>query len=97
MPVIDRVSNDYADEITFLAVAWNSSFAKTESRAKELLTSGNVLWGLDEKAEIFNLYGVRYQPVSVLIANGKIIQVWRGSAGEGALRSALDNLALYND
>jgi thioredoxin-like negative regulator of GroEL len=95
LPVIDTVSGDYADEITFVAIAWNESFAKTEARAKELLTSGNVIWGLDEEAEVFNLYGVSYQPVSVLVANGKVIQSWRGAAGEEALRVALDNLALF--
>jgi len=54
-----------------------------------------VIWGLDEEAEVFNLYGVSYQPVSVLVANGKVIQSWRGAAGEEALRVALDNLALF--
>jgi hypothetical protein len=96
LPVIDSVSSDYADVITFVAIGWNASFAKTEARAKELLTSGNVMWGLDEEAEIFKLYGVPYQPVSVLVANGKIIQAWRGAVGEEALRAALDNLALFS-
>lgn len=96
MPVIDAVSGEFADDITFLAIGWNASFKKTESRANELLASGNILWGLDEEAEIFGLYGVGSQPVSVLVADGKIIQRWRGAAGEDALRERLTNLALFN-
>lgn len=96
MPVIDAISNEFADDITFLAIGWNSTFEKTESRANDLLTSGNILWGLDEEAEIFGLYGVGSQPVSILVANGKIIQTWQGAAGEDALRERLSNLALFN-
>ena len=96
MPVINAVSGDFADDVTFLAIGWNSTFEKTEARANDLFTSGNLLWGLDENAEIFGLYGVRGQPVSILIADGKIVDSWSGAAGEEALRESLAYLALFN-
>lgn len=54
-----------------MAPAWKSSFELTAERAAELLPSGRIMWGLDGDQEIFTLYGVPYQPVTVLIAQDK--------------------------
>lgn len=93
MPVIDEVSADYADQVTFLAVAWKGSLEDTTARAEQLLTSGNVLWGLDVEEEVFSAYGVPYQPVSVLVTHDGIVKTsWAGAVGEVELRAELDAL-----
>ncbi len=93
MPVIDRIAADYADRIDFVAPAWKSSFAATEERANELLQSGVIMWGLDEDEEIFSLYGVPYQPVTVLIAgDDTVVEAWPGLRDEAEIRAALDAL-----
>jgi hypothetical protein len=52
-----------------------------------------VKWGLDEGEEIFALYEVPYQPVTVLIAaDGTIVERWSGLRDEAELRAALENL-----
>ena len=89
MPVIDAVAPDYADTVRIIAVAGQSDLDSTRAKAEELLS--NVEWGLDDS--VWDLYGVRGQPVSYLIT-GNDIQVanWFGAAGEDALRAALDEL-----
>ena len=89
MPVIDAVAPDYADTVRFIAVAGQSDLEATRAEAEKLLS--NVEWGLDDS--VWDLYGVRGQPVSYLIT-GNDIQVanWCGAAGEDALRAALDEL-----
>ncbi|MDH5420778.1 MAG: hypothetical protein OEY55_03140 [Acidimicrobiia bacterium] len=79
--------------MTFLAVAWKGSMEDTASRAAQLLTSGNVLWGLDAEEAVFSAYGVPYQPVSVLITHDGIVKTsWAGAVGEAELRAELDAL-----
>lgn len=76
-----------------MAVAWKADFASTEQTANDLLPSGNVMWGLDEEQEVFGLYGIPYQPVSVLVTHDKIIKTtWNGALGEAELRAELDAL-----
>lgn len=76
-----------------MAPAWKSTFELTEQRADELLQSGQIMWGLDEEEEIFQLYGVPYQPVTVLIAGDKtVVEAWDGLRAEEEIRVALDNL-----
>lgn len=51
------------------------------------------MWGLDEDEEIFQLYGVPYQPVTVLIAaDGTVVEAWDGLRAEQEIRAALDGL-----
>jgi hypothetical protein len=89
LPVIDAVAPDYADSVRFIAVAGQSDLASTKARADQLLS--NVNWGLDES--VWNLYGVRGQPVSFLITGNDIeVGNWFGAAGEETLRAALDEL-----
>jgi hypothetical protein len=89
LPVIDAVAPDYEDSVRFIAVAGQSDLASTKAQADQLLS--NVKWGLDET--VWNLYGVRGQPVSFLITGNDIeVGNWFGAAGEETLRAALDEL-----
>ena len=93
MPVVDSLAAEYADEVDFVAPAWRSSFEATQARANQLFQSGLVMWGLDEDEEIFQLYGVPYQPVTVLIAgDGTVVEAWDGLRAESEIRTALDAL-----
>lgn len=89
MPVIDKVANDYIDDITFLAVAGRGDLGTTRDRASELF-SDNLLWGLDDS--IWGLYGIRGQPASVLITNGVVVDMWFGALAETEMRKRLDSL-----
>jgi hypothetical protein len=89
LPVIDAVAPDYEDSVRFIAVAGQSDLASTKAQADQLLS--NVKWGFDES--VWNLYGVRGQPVSFLITGNDIeVGNWFGAAGEETLRAALDEL-----
>lgn len=93
MPVVDNLATEYADQVDFVAPAWKSSFEATRVRAEELFGSGEVMWGLDEDEEIFGLYGVPYQPVTVLIAaDGTVVEAWDGLRAEDEIRAALGEL-----
>lgn len=93
MPVVDQLASEYSDRVDFVAPAWRSSFDQTRARAEELFLSGQIKWGLDENEDIFNLYGVPYQPVTVLIAaDDTVVQAWPGLRDEAEIRAALDEL-----
>ena len=65
----------------------------TKARAEQLFLSGQIIWGLDEEEEIFGLYGVPYQPVTVLIAaDGTVVEAWDGLRAEEEIRASLDEL-----
>lgn len=77
----------------FIAPAWKGSFEATAEQAGELMPSGNIDWALDESEEIFSLYGVPYQPASVLIgADGTVVDSWLGARGEDEMRRAIEDL-----
>lgn len=98
MPVIDGLAAEYAAQVDFVAPAWKSSFELTERRATELFSSGEILWGLDEAEEIFALYGVPYQPVTVLIAADQtVVESWAGLRAESEIRAALDALIALSE
>lgn len=93
LPVVDGLAAEYADRVDFVAPAWKSSFELTQQRAGELFQSGQVMWGLDAEEEIFGLYGVPYQPVTVLIATDRtVVEAWDGLRAEDEIRNALDDL-----
>jgi hypothetical protein len=93
LPVVDNLAAEYSEQVDFVAPAWKSSFELTQERANGLFDSGQVMWGLDEGEEIFSLYGVPYQPVTVLIAGDQtVVEAWDGLRPEEEIRSALDNL-----
>ena len=51
------------------------------------------MWGLDERQDIFALYRVPSQPVTVLIAHDRtVVETWRGVRGADAIRAAVENL-----
>jgi hypothetical protein len=89
LPVVDQVANDYLDDVSFLAVAGRSDFARSAAAAPELF-SRNLAWGYDDS--IWDLYGVPGQPTSVLIKEGVVVDVWFGAIGESALRKKLDSV-----
>ena len=89
--MIDAVASDYEDTIEFLTVAGRSDLEPTTQRADELLPSGIVAWGLDES--VWDLYGIRGQPASVIISQGVIVDSWFGALGEDELRARLDAVA----
>ncbi len=93
MPVVDGLAAEYGDRVDFVAPAWKSSFEATEARANELFHSGEILWGLDEEEEIFSLYDIPYQPVTVLIAADQtVVDAWAGVRPEDETRVALEDL-----
>ncbi len=93
MPVVDGLAAEYGDRVDFVAPAWKSSFAATEARANELFQSGEIMWGLDEDEEIFGLYDIPYQPVTVLIAADQtVVDSWAGLRPEDEIRGAMDRL-----
>jgi len=89
LPVVDTVSNDYLDDVSFLAIAGRGDLGKTTEVASGLF-SDNLSWGLDDG--IWDLYGVRGQPTSVLISQGVVVDFWFGAIGEVGLRERLDAL-----
>ena len=89
--MIDAVASDYLDEVTFLAVAGNSSESASRQRVGVWFDPSRLLWGYDDS--LFALYGVRGQPVSLLITGDDIVvDSWFGGIGEAELRSRLDAL-----
>ena len=91
MPLIDAVASDYVEDIIFLAVAGKSSAEKSAQRVGDWFDPDRILWGYDD--EIWELYRVGYQPVSVLISSDDVIvDGWFGPADEKTLRRALDRL-----
>jgi hypothetical protein len=93
LPVVDSLAAEYSDRVDFVAPAWKSTFDLTQARAMEIFQSRQIKWGLDAEEEIFSLYGVPYQPVTVLIAADQtVVEAWDGLRSADEIRSALDNL-----
>ena len=93
LPIVDSLATEYSGEVDFVAPAWKSTLEATRRRAEELFESGSIQWGLDVEEEIFGLYGVPYQPVTVLIAgDGTVVESWDGLRAEEEIRAALDAL-----
>jgi thiol-disulfide isomerase/thioredoxin len=93
LPIVDRISADYADRVDFVAPAWKSGRPATIEAAAELFPSGEMMWGLDPDEIIFELYGIPYQPVTVLIgADQTVVEAWAGVRPESEIRAALDRL-----
>lgn len=93
LPIIDEIASRYADRVDFIAPAWRSVPESAVSAAAELMPSGAIRWGLDNEEVIFGLYGVPYQPVTVLIAaDGTVFDQWAGVRGAEDIIGALDEL-----
>lgn len=94
--MLDEFATEYSAEVAFVAPAWKGTPEATAARAGQLIPSGNILWGLDAREEIFQAYGVPYQPVSVLIAADKtIFASWAGLRSEDEIREAIDALIAF--
>jgi hypothetical protein len=94
LPVVAEVSQDYTDEVEFVAVAGRSDMNSTAERADDLFGDA-LLWGLDDS--IWDLYGVPYQPVTFLITGGDtIVDGWPGALDEGEIRDRIDNLLVVS-
>lgn len=90
MPVVDQVAAEYQGRVEFIAVAGRSDLGATEAMAERLF-GPNIKWGLDES--IWDLYGARYQPVTVTItADGRVADSWYGAIGAEEIRSVVDGL-----
>lgn len=93
MPVIDQLATEYQDRVAFVAAAWKADLSATRRRAEQLLTSGAVMWGLDQGQRIFSAYGVGYQPVTILIGADKtIVKSLFGAQGASSLRNGIEEL-----
>lgn len=93
MPVVDSLAAEYSDQVDFVAPAWKSDFEATRKRAGELFGSGAVMWGLDEDEDVFTLFGVPYQPITVLIAHDDtVVESWFGIRSSDEIRAAIENL-----
>lgn len=74
-------------------MAWKGTEEATAARAAELMPSGQMVWGLDQAEAIFALYGVPYQPSTVLISRDKtIVERWPGLREEAEIRAAIESL-----
>lgn len=90
---MDAIAADYGDRVDFVAPAWKSDFERTEARAEEVFVSNEVMWGLDDDEDIFEKYGVPYQPVTILIAHDRTVAgSWAGLKAEEEIRAELDSL-----
>ena len=93
LPVVDGIAAEYVDRVEFIAPAWRSVPESAEEGAAEMMPSGAIRWGLDNDEVIFGLYGVPYQPVTVLIAaDGTVFDHWAGVRRPAEIREALDEL-----
>jgi hypothetical protein len=93
LPVVDVLAEEYSERVAFVAPAWKASFDATAEQADRLLTSGSVRWGLDESEGIFEMYGVPYQPATVLVgADGTIVESWLGARDEASMRASIEAL-----
>ncbi len=90
MPVVADIADDYRDEVVFLGVAGRADFDETAETAAELF-GDRITWGLDDS--IWDLYGVPYQPVTMLITGDDVIvDQWAGLLDEADIRAKIDGL-----
>ena len=89
LPVISKLASKYQGKVTFIAVAGKSDMGSTAEVADALLNR-NVRWGLDDS--VWDLYGVRGQPVAVLIKQGVIVKQLLGSTAEDVLTARINDL-----
>lgn len=94
IPMIDRLAAEYGDRIDFVAPVWKSAEEHARTAAADLMPSGVIKWGMDIEQVIFGLYGVPFQPVTVLIHRDRtVLESWAGVRSEERIRDSLDRLA----
>lgn len=75
-------------------MAGRSTPEASAQRVGSWFSPDRLLWGYAD--EIWDLYGIPYQPVSVAITGDDIeVGRWFGEIPEDELRDALDRLAAY--
>lgn len=78
------------DDVAFVAVAGRSDPGAAEARAAQLFGDA-LLWGIGD--DVWDLYGVRGQPVTVLLAgNDVMVDSWFGNLPADELTTRIDNL-----
>jgi hypothetical protein len=90
LPVVDAVASEYLEAITFLAVAQNSTPEASAQKAGVWFDPNRIMWGYSD--EIGPMYGALGQPVSVLISEGRVVDMWFGNLPEPEIRAKLDAL-----
>ena len=89
--MIDAVASDYLDRVTFVAVAQSSTPEASAQRVGQWFSPDRLLWGYSD--DIGPWYGVRGQPVTVLItSNKKVAAMWFGQSPEAEIRAEIDAL-----
>lgn len=76
--------------MAFVAIAGRSSLEASQRIAPSLFDADRIFWGYDES--IWGLYGVRGQPVTVLVESGEVVEAWFGARSESEIRSLLDGI-----
>ena len=89
---MDNLAAEYRGRVDVIAVAWKASYEDTASRARSLLTSGAVRWGLDQDQKIFGAFGFSYQPNMALVSQGVLVKKWIGAAPMSDLRTEINSL-----
>src|SRR5690554_6804242 len=93
LPVVDEVAAEYADRVDFIAPVWRSVPESAVEAAARLMPSGAIRWGLDNEEIIFGLYGVPYQPVTILIASDQtVVEQWAGVRTLDEIRDSIERL-----
>jgi thiol-disulfide isomerase/thioredoxin len=93
LPVVDEVAAEYADRVDFIAPVWRSVPESAVEAAARLMPSGAIRWGLDNEEIIFGLYGVPYQPVTILIASDQtVVEQWAGVRKPDEIRDSIERL-----
>jgi thioredoxin-like negative regulator of GroEL len=93
LPVLEQVSAEYEGDVTFVAVAARSDVQTTAERAGEWLPSGRVKWAFDPEERLWQLFGARGTPTTIVIDDaGRVVGGWPGALGEDNLRAVLDGL-----
>lgn len=85
--MLDTVAGDYLDDLRFVAVAGRSDERRTAARAEQLF-SDRLDWVLAD--DLWRAYDVPYQPVSIIVRDGVIVDRWDGALGEERIRERID-------
>jgi len=91
--LLETVSADYEDQVTFLALGGASRPELLSDRADEWFPSGRIVWGYDENATVWQALGVSGTPTTLLFApDGEVIAGWSGERGDAFMREQIDLL-----
>lgn len=93
MPVLERLSEEYAGQVTFLAIGARGDADATADKVEEWIPSGRIRWAFDPDETLWQFFGARGTPTTVVLsADDLVLAVFPGALGEENLRSALNQL-----